>query len=192
VRSFVNLWRAIAHQSRAAVLLLDHPSLSGMTNGTGRGGNMDWRNSVRSALYLHNPEDKAEADRGVRILETVKSNYGPLGSPTRLEWKDGGLAVEGTPDAMQRATRDQEAEHTFLRLLDERERLGLSVYPAPGRNYAPSMFADMEGNGGYSKQVFARAMHRLMVAGTLKTTPVGPPSKGKAKLVRAPAEEVEP
>jgi hypothetical protein len=41
VRSFVNLWADIAEgPSRPAVLLLDHPSLSGLTNGTGRGGNM--------------------------------------------------------------------------------------------------------------------------------------------------------
>src|SRR5882757_8901697 len=76
VRSYVNLWRTIARQaSRPAVLLLDHPSLSGLTNGSGRGGNMDWRNAVRSALYLRVPEDKAEADRGIRVLETQKSNY---------------------------------------------------------------------------------------------------------------------
>jgi hypothetical protein len=72
VRTYVNLWRAIARiPSRPAVLLLDHPSLSGLTTGTGRGGNMDWRNAVRSALYLYVLPDKAEADRGIRILETV-------------------------------------------------------------------------------------------------------------------------
>ena len=51
VRSFVNLWRQIAQiGSRPAVVLLNHPSLSGLTNGSGRGGSMDWRNAVRSAL----------------------------------------------------------------------------------------------------------------------------------------------
>jgi hypothetical protein len=82
VRSFVNLWRSIARKaSHPAVLLLDHPSLSGLTNGTGRGGNMDWRNAVRSALYLRVPDDKDDACRGIRILETQKSNYGPIGQP---------------------------------------------------------------------------------------------------------------
>jgi AAA domain len=91
-RSFVNLWRRIANgPSKPAVLLLDHPSLSGLTNNTGRGGNMDWRNAVRAALWLHPADDKAEADRGIRILETAKSNYGPPGNPVRLQWADGGL-----------------------------------------------------------------------------------------------------
>ena len=36
VRSFVNLWRQIAHgPSKPAVLLLDHPSLSGLTKEAG-------------------------------------------------------------------------------------------------------------------------------------------------------------
>ena len=94
-RSYVNLWRAIARgTSKPAVLLLDHPSLSGLTNNTGRGGNMDWRNAVRAALYLRPADEKAEADRGIRILETTKSNYGPAGKPLRLCWSDGGLQLE--------------------------------------------------------------------------------------------------
>jgi RecA-family ATPase len=40
VRAFMNLWRGLARSSGAAILLLNHPSLSGLTNGTGRGGSM--------------------------------------------------------------------------------------------------------------------------------------------------------
>jgi RecA-family ATPase len=41
-RSYINMWRTLAHHgSRPAVLLIDHPSLSGLTSGSGRGGNMD-------------------------------------------------------------------------------------------------------------------------------------------------------
>ena len=90
VRTFVNLFRGMARTTGCGVLLLDHPSLSGMQNGTGRGGNMDWRNSVRAALHLKAAEDKADADRGVRILECVKNNYAPLAAALRLEWVDGG------------------------------------------------------------------------------------------------------
>ena len=35
-RSFINMFRALALKSGAAVLLLDHPSMSGMATGTGR------------------------------------------------------------------------------------------------------------------------------------------------------------
>jgi hypothetical protein len=83
-RSYVNLWRTIARgPSRPAVILIDHPSLSGLTNGTGRGGSVDWWNALRCVNYLYPSDEQAEADRGIRILETKKSNYGPHGKTTQ-------------------------------------------------------------------------------------------------------------
>ena len=163
VRSYVNLWRQIAHgPSKPAVLLLDHPSLSGLTNSTGRGGNMDWRNAVRSALYLRIPDDKAEADRGIRILETAKSNYGPTGNPLRLVWADGGLQLEHAPSSHHRAAKEQQCEETFLRLLDERNGQGSHVGRKTSGMYAPKVFATTPDNGGLSKSAFAAAMERLL------------------------------
>ena len=165
VRSYVNLWRQIAHgPSKPAVLLLDHPSLSGLTNNTGRGGNMDWRNAVRCALWLHPPSEAAEADRGIRILETVKSNYGPPGDPLRLIWADGGLQLETAPTSLHRLAKDTEAEELFLRFLDERMAQGRTVSDKRGTNYAPAVFAEMAGNQGYTAKAFAKAMDRLFTA----------------------------
>jgi RecA-family ATPase len=162
VRSYVNLWRQIAHgPSKPAVLLLDHPSLSGLTAGTGRGGNMDWRNAVRSALHLHAPSDSAEAAKGIRVLETAKSNYGPPGNPVRLLWSDGVLQLEAAPSSHHRAAMDAECEEIFLRLLDERNAQGRHVSDKSGKNYAPAVFADMTGNGGFTRKPFTHAMDRL-------------------------------
>jgi RecA-family ATPase len=164
-RTFVNLWRGVARgPGNPAVLLLDHPSLSGLTTGTGRGGNMDWRNAVRSALYLRPADDKAEADRGVKILETMKSNYGPTGNPVRLIWADGGLQLETAPTSLHRLAKDAECDETFLRLVDERNAQGRYVSDKRSRNYAPTVFAEMEGSGGFTVKVFARAMDRLFEA----------------------------
>jgi RecA-family ATPase len=167
-RSYVNLWRTVAQGStRPAVLLLDHPSLSGLTSGSGRGGNMDWRYAVRSALYLRVPDEKAEADRGIRILETVKSNYGPPGQPVRLQWADGGLQPEHAPSSLHRLAKDQECDETFLRLLDVRNAQGRPVTDKGGRNYAPAVFAETDGNGGFTSKAFAKAMERLFAAGKI-------------------------
>jgi RecA-family ATPase len=169
VRTYVNLWRAIARiDSSPAVLLIDHPSLSGLISGTGRGGNMDWRNAVRSALYLRLPEDKAEADRGIRILETQKSNYGPPGNPIRLQWADGGLEREQAPTSLHRLAKDAECEQIFLRLLDERNAQGSHVGRKISGMYAPKEFAAAPNNGGYTKQAFAAAMQRLFTGGAIR------------------------
>jgi RecA-family ATPase len=190
VRSYVNLWRRVARQaSNPAVLLLDHPSLSGLTNGTGRGGNMDWRNAVRSALYLRVPEDKAEAERGVRILETVKSNYGPIGRPVRLQWGDGGLALEQAPSSLHRLAKDAECDETFLRLLDERNAQGRHVGDKNAKNYAPAVFAEMAGKDGFTAKAFAQAMDRLFEARKIILREVRRDGKPRAIIDRTTANE---
>jgi len=182
-RTFTNLFRGIARgPSRPAVVLLDHPSLSGLTNGTGRGGNMDWRNGVRGALYLKYPDDRAEADAGVRILEVVKSNYGPIGEKVKLQWVKGGLAVQGTPSALQQAAQDSRADEKFLELLALHNRLGIDVGYSTGRNYAPKIFAEHPDSGGYKNRVFATSMQRLL-GNKIELEAVGPKSKGKKRLV---------
>jgi RecA-family ATPase len=193
VRSFVNLWRTIARgPSKAAVLLLDHPSLSGLTSGTGRGGNMDWRNAVRSALYLRSPEDKAEVDRGIRILETAKSNYGAPGNPLRLQWADGGLQLEHAPTSLHRLAKDAECGETFLRLLDERNAQARPVSDKSGKNYAPAVFAEMRGNGGFTAKAFARAMDRLFETRTITLRPERRDGKTRDVIDRANAANEPP
>ena len=189
VRSFVNLWGDIAEgPSRPAVILLDHPSLSGITNGTGRGGNMDWRNAVRSALHLYAPAEKAEADRGIRILETTKINEGKPGNPVRLIWADGGLQLEHAPTSLHRLAKDAECDATFLRLLDEREGQGRHVSSeSRATTYAATAFAAMPNNGGFARNAFAAAMERLLQAGKIHQIMQGPASRPRGRLVRKAA-----
>lgn len=182
VRTFVNLFRGMARASGAAILLLDHPSLSGLTNGTGRGGNMDWRNSVRAALVMEAVEGDDQARRG-GVLKCVKSNYAPLAAPINLEWVDGVLSPEGTASPMERAAHDAQGEEKFLFLLDLHTRLGIDVRPSPGQLYAPKIFADHPENGGYRSHAFASIMHRLLTAGRLAVEETGPQSKRRKRLV---------
>jgi RecA-family ATPase len=182
VRAFMNLWRGVARASGAAILLLNHPSLSGLTAGTGRGGSMDWRNTVRAALHLKPANENADADRGVRILECVKNNYAAQGRPVRLEWTDGVLTVEGTASPLQRAAQDAQADEKFLALLALHTRLGVDVGPSPGQNYAPKVFAEHAENGGYRKQAFATTMHRLQLTGRIVVEEQGPASRRRKRL----------
>jgi RecA-family ATPase len=189
VRTFVNLFRGMARASGAAVQLLNHPSLSGITNGTGRGGNMDWRNSVRAALHLKSADDRDDAARGVRVLECVKNNYAPLGAPTRLEWVDGVLMVEGTASPHQRAAQDTAAEVQFLAHLASQSRLGRDVSDKTGKNFAPAIFATLEPPGGYTSTAFRRAMERLFRDGKIVLEAFGPRSKDKKRLALATGGE---
>ena len=52
VRQFISILRGLALRQKCAVILLSHPSLSGLNSGSGTSGSTAWNNSVRSRLYL--------------------------------------------------------------------------------------------------------------------------------------------
>jgi hypothetical protein len=114
----------------------------------------------------------------------VKNNYAPQGSPVRLEWVDGVLSVEGTASPHLRAAQNAQADEKFIEHLETRNRLGRDVSDKAGRNYAPKIFEEMEGPGGYTKRKFAEAMERLFNGGKIELEPVGPPSDNKKRIVR--------
>ena len=96
-RQFVNALRDIAIACDAAVIVTAHPSLSGRASGTGEGGSTGWHNAVRSRLYLKTPPD--EPDEDIRVLATMKANYGRKGKEMPLRWFDGVFVNTGNPDA---------------------------------------------------------------------------------------------
>jgi RecA-family ATPase len=184
-RTFVSLFRQLARQAGCAVLLLDHPSLSGMTNGTGRAGNMDWHNSVRALLYLRSVENEHGATSG-RELEVMKSNYGPRGEKTKLRWEDGAYVLEGSASAPAQAAAYSGADQTYLDCLDAATAQGRNVFPFPGRGHAPKVFADMPQANGMTWQGFAKAQERLFAAGKIANVPFGKPCKGTKRIERLP------
>jgi RecA-family ATPase len=93
VRRFVSLLRGLAVRIHGAVILTSHPSIIGMSSGSGISGSTAWNNSVRGRLYLTSDkaasDDDGSGDRDVRYLKTMKSNYGAVGSKLRLRWDRG-------------------------------------------------------------------------------------------------------
>jgi RecA-family ATPase len=158
VRQCISLLRGICLDAQTAVILLAHPSLSGISSGTGLSGSTAWNNSVRSRLYLKNEKKKdqedggddeerndADADAGARILEFMKSNYSALAAPIKLTWKDGLLVPEPTLATLapvERAALDRDASEIFMALLTRFNRQDLAVSrKEKSNNYAPNIFA---------------------------------------------------
>ena len=84
----------------ATVILLAHPSLSGLSSGSGLSGSTAWENSVRARAYLSR---EAESD-DIRVLSRKKSNYSDISgdSDIKLIWENGVLAIPSSPDALDR------------------------------------------------------------------------------------------
>ena len=181
-RSFVGMFRRLAHDVDCAVLLLDHPSLSGITAGTGRGGSMDWQNATRARLHLETVND-AEGCTD-RVLEVKKTNYGPSGEKVKLRWEDGCFVMQSETPAPQQAAAFNAADRTYLACLDLLTDQGREVREHPGRGYAPRVFADMPEAQGITARGFAAAQARLFSAGLIHVITDGPPSKQTRRITR--------
>jgi RecA-family ATPase len=182
-RQFITLLRGLCVRHGCTILLLAHPSLTGINSGTGTGGSMAWGNSVRSRLYLRRiKEDGTEPDPDLRILETMKSNYGKIGGQVTLRWQDGAFnAVTAEDESEMKAT----AEHVFLALLDEATAIGQKVSPHTGQNYAPAMFEAEAKAKGVSKTALIETMRTLIRDEMIAVDTVGPPSKRRSVLVKS-------
>lgn len=193
VRQFVGLLRRLAIDSDAAVVLIAHPSLTGLNSGTGTSGSTGWNNSVRSRLYFKAPKapargDDTETDSDARQLEVMKSNYGPAGEVVRLRWQRGVFVPEGTLGTVERVSAEAEIDAAYLDCLDAIAARGDRVGPHTGRIYAPSIFQKMPQARGYRAKAFAAAQERLFNAGRIEVKPYGPPSKQGSMIVRKAAQ----
>ena len=182
-RQFIGLLRGLAIKNDLAVVLIAHPSLSGMASGSGTSGSTAWSNSVRARLYLERIFDDGnrEIDPDLRVLRVKKSNYGPVGLELRLRWKEGAFILDGPAGGFDKLAADAKAERVFLDLLAKFTAQGRDVCDTPGHNYAPTEFAE-QGSEGLSRDVLKAAMKRLLFAKRIRVETFGPPSRRRKRL----------
>ena len=186
-RTFVGMFRRLARKTGAAILLLDHPSLSGITSGTGRAGSMDWQNATRARLHLETTDD---GEGGTdRILEVKKINYGPPGEKVKLRWEDGCFVMQSETPAPQQVAAFNAADRAYLACLDRLTEQGREVREHPGRGYAPKVFADMPEAQGITARGFATAQARLFGADLIHIITDGPRSKQTHRIARKVTSE---
>jgi RecA-family ATPase len=178
VRQFVGILRGLALKRRCAVLLLGHPSLTGLNSGSGMSGSTAWSNSVRSRLYLSRiAPDGHEPDPDKRILATKKANYGRIGGEIAMTWKAGVFVADGTPASLDRMATGAKAERVFMRLLADVTAQGRRVNAAGGPNYAPKIFAAHPKCEGITVRAFRAAMEALLSRCEIRVSLDGPPSR---------------
>jgi len=189
VRGFIVLLKRLAITKKLAVLLVAHPSLSGVSSGTGLSGSTDWHNGPRARLYFQRPNDGdgETPDRDARELIVKKSQYsGAEGTVFRLRRRDGRYVYEGKTGSSapyDRAATSAKADRKFLDLLAELTAQGRDVSPTPSRSYAPAVFADHPDADGVTKKALALAMERLLKGKRIAVETVGPPSKQRKRIV---------
>ncbi|RJE83251.1 ATPase [Paracoccus onubensis] len=182
-RHFIGLLRGLAIRHDCAVILLAHPSLSGLNSGSGTSGSTGWNNSVRSRLYLERiSEDGYEANPDARVLSTKKANYGRTGGEISMTWRDGVFIADPAETGLDRMARGAKAERVFIKLLRILDAQGRKVNTSGGQTYAPSVFAVHPDAEGVSKAAFRSAMETLLAQGKIRAAEHGPPSKRRQFL----------
>ena len=179
----INALRDIAIACDAAVIVTAHPSLSGRASGTGEAGSTAWHNTVRSRLYLKNPPD--EEDDDLRILATMKANYGRKGREIRLRWTDGVfINIDGPSTGVIASIARRNADEVFMTLLGELDAQGRPVSENPhARNFAPRIFAKHPGRQGFTRKDFEFSMERLFADGRIRIEEYGRKSDMRRRIV---------
>jgi RecA-family ATPase len=190
-RQFITLLRGLAMATSAALILLSHPSLSGLKSASGLSGSTAWHNSVRARMYLAAVTSKDEDDDDevagaeLRKLQFVKNNYGPAGNAVVLRWSDGIFAPEPVAGSIDAVAAAAKADDVFMTLLRRFTIEGRTVSHNGSNKHAPSLFAkeDAAKNAGIKKRALNDAMTRLFNSGHLKVHTEGSKSHKRSFLV---------
>jgi RecA-family ATPase len=181
VAAFAGGLRRLAQRSGAAVVLIAHPSVSGLADGTGRGGSTGWNNAARQRLYLE--ADARDASR--RRLTVKKSNLAASGAVIELRFVGGIYARDDGPSPADRAASARDAEAVFLSVLTRFHRERRPLSPSPSNTYAPAVIAADAEAASFGKKELAAAMSSLLRKGAIRVVVEGPPSKPRRHLVPA-------
>ena len=180
VRSFIAALRsAIAIPYQCCVLLLTHPSVSGMTSGRDYSGTTAWNNSARSRLSLKRPSESADPD--ARSLELQKNNRGKT-AEVQLRWVDGYFTTQ-SPSAAQDATKLAQAKQVFMSLVQRYDDQQRTASDKPGRNYAPALFEEEPEAEGLGSDLLRRAMIALFAGKKIKVVTEGYASAPRSRIV---------
>ncbi|WP_373503644.1 AAA family ATPase [Aestuariivirga sp.] len=185
-RQFIGKLRGPAIKYRSAIVVLAHPSLTGISSGTGTSGSTGWSNSVRSRLYLERVTNEGfEANPDARRLSVKKANYARIGTEISLTWQNGVFVADTTPTSLDKTISNNKAERIFLELLAQFTDQGRYVSAQPSNNYAPKLFSESPHSQGLSKRAFTTAMNMLFTAGTIEIQKHGPKSRERSHIAMA-------
>jgi RecA-family ATPase len=188
VRQFIHLLNRLAIAARGGLVLIAHPSLTGMNSGSGLSGSTQWHNAVRARSYLQHvkpDDDDEDPDPDLRMLEFKKNNYGPVSESIYLRYQGGLFLPVDELDPVARAAQAETADVVIIDQL-KRDNMNLSNSPHAG-NYAPRIMAKLPEarSQGLTKRDLEEAMHRLLTAGKIRVERYGRPADPRFRLVLA-------
>jgi RecA-family ATPase len=184
VYGFAMHMQALAMVAGGSVMVLSHPSLQGISSGSGISGSTAWHGAFRFRQYLKGvkAEDGEQPDGDLRELQFKKNQYGPTGETVVVRYQNGLFVPVNGMTSLEKAAQHQDDDELFLSMLDQFEQQGRHVSDkVNANNYAPAMFSKAN---GLAKARFAAAMDRLFAANKIHVGTYGRPSRQCYKIAR--------
>jgi RecA-family ATPase len=144
VQQFISLLTRIAIVANGSVVLVSHPSLTGISSDTGISGSTQWHNAMRARFYMKSPKPKPDEqpDDDLREIVFKKNQYGPKAETIVLRYTDGMFLPVPGISSLDKLAREARADELFVRLVDETNRRNERFSSLIGAHmYAPSVFA---------------------------------------------------
>jgi RecA-family ATPase len=187
VYAFANHMQALAKAAGGSVTVLSHPSLAGISSGSGISGSTAWHGAFRFRQYLTSvkAEPGEQPDGDLRQLEFKKNQYGPRSENIVVRYQNGLFLPERGLSNLDKATREAEAERIFIDLLkrfsDDGRNLSCRV---SSPNYAPKVFvAEAEAKQARLRKIdFEEAMRRLFADKKIVVETYGKPSNPHERI----------
>jgi RecA-family ATPase len=169
VQQFAALLTRLAIAADGYLILIAHPSLTGITTDTGLSGTTQWHNAFRARAYLKSikPEAGEQPDNDLRELVFKKNQYGRIEESIVLRYQNGlYLPVPGMA-SLDRAAHESQADDVFVTLLRRFTKENRFVGSTKSVIYAPSVFSkeDEAKRGGITAKMLENAMMRLFKSG---------------------------
>lgn len=174
VQYFVKELQNLAREIDGAVVMIGHPSKSGLATGDGTSGSTAWHNAFRSRLYLHPPKGIEVHDPENRQwqLTRMKGNYAALSDNTiTVEWStDGILMPLQGPTYLEEGARDRSCEELILAAIRKATGSGRRTCLAatsPASVWKEVRFWKLAGRD-YSDRELEEAAKRLFISGIIE------------------------
>jgi RecA-family ATPase len=190
VYAFAMHMQALAMVAGGSVTVLSHPSLSGITSGSGISGSTAWHGAFRFRQYLksgpkNTDDEQQQPDDGLRQFEFKKNQYGPLGETILVRYRQGLFLPEPGMAGLDKIAREAKADRVFLDLLKRFANEGRNVgdkTTAP--NFGPAVFAkeDEAKTAHLRKSDLEAAMRRLFADSKIHVENYGRPSRPASRI----------
>ena len=186
-QQFIGLLNRLALIANGAVVLIAHPSLTGISSDTGLSGSTQWHNAVRARFYLKSIKAEAgeQPDNDLRELVFKKNQFGPMSASIVLRYQAGLFLPEAGMSSLDGAAKEQTAEEVFTDLLKRFAAANRNVSDRSGANYAPAIFAREEEAklASLTSKNLEGAMSRLFKAGKIWNEPCGRRDRNSFRIV---------